>query len=226
MPELDKDGNPIPGTPPVPPVNDDDGNPPPPEKKVIDPAAYDAVTTDMHKYKAEAKRLQGEAEARNQADNEAEAARLAKANEFKTLYEREKAAREVAEGKVTNLNASVLHSFKLQDIKSAATAAGIRPEAIGDLENLQADEVEVGQTDGGTITVDGAKEFIEKQKTLRPHWFTDSTPPKFNDTKPGTPPAPGTKSIADIGKLKASDPQAYKREIENIMKKTQAKAKR
>lgn len=64
---------------------------------VVDPAEVERLRKEAEQAKMRANQLEKEAEARKKADEEAEAKRLAEQNEFKDLYEQEKAKREAFE---------------------------------------------------------------------------------------------------------------------------------
>lgn len=80
--------------------------------------AYEEVSSDMHKYKSKTREAQArinELEARIKA---AEESKLRENEEWKTLYEREKAEREVAEDKRNQEKELYLKSVKLSALKS------------------------------------------------------------------------------------------------------------
>jgi hypothetical protein len=128
--------------------------------------------------------------------------------QWKELYEQEKAKREDMEYTSQRNNEVYINTNKTSAVKQEALKMGIRPEAIDDLEDLDKSTLEVETTSMGNMNVIGAKEYVENLKLRKPHWFTDSTPPKYNNANPnGNIPKP--KTAADILKLQKTDPDAY-----------------
>lgn len=69
-------------------------------------------------------------------------------------------------------------------MKAAALQAGLRPEAIDDLEALELDLVDVESTSKGRLNVLGVDEQIKKLQKAKPHWFGGKTAPKLNAGNP------------------------------------------
>ena len=74
---------------------------------------------------------------------------------------------------------------------------GIRPEAVNDLQFLDLSEVQIETTDTGRVNIIGEDKFIERTKTLRPHWFGTTAAPNVNTATPGI--VPGQQiTLADV----------------------------
>ncbi len=114
---------------------------------------------------------------------EQEEQKLKETGQWKEAYEREKANREENEQKIQRLNETFVTREKYMAVKSAAHKAGIKSES--DLEYLDLKDVLLETTSTGKINVIGADAFIEKIKTLKPHWFGDKNPPNVNTQTPG-----------------------------------------
>lgn len=64
-------------------------------------------------------------------------------------------------------------------VKEEALKLGLRPEAVGDIDSLDFDEVQVA-IEGSRYNVKGAEVAAQNLKKLRPHWFKDEKAPNFN----------------------------------------------
>lgn len=140
---------------------------------------------DLHKFKGQVGEL-------SKKLGDLESQRLQEKNDFKTLYEQEKNKNSDLEKKLGDTNTAFIETTRFGAVKQAAVAAGIRKEALEDLELLPVDKsVNVDVTAQGRFLVSGQKEFVDGLKKTRPHWFAASTPPPVNGGGGGTPP-PGT----------------------------------
>lgn len=159
---------PPPETPPAPPEND----------------AFKRLQADFLKEKAERKRLADELE--NQRITE-----LTKKQKWEEIAKIREQERDDYKQKHDGLIGSLVAEKKFGALKEAGLKAGIRPEALPDLELLDFDEVSVEHTSNGKILVTGALQAIANLKTLKPHWFS-SKPATVNSQSPQTtsPPAP------------------------------------
>lgn len=146
---------------------------------------------DLHKFKSEVKDLKVKEEAR-------ERQRLADENRWKELSESWQKKAEEAEAKSERRNKAFLDTLRGQEIRAAAMQSGIKQEALSDLDLVGADDLEVEFTSAGRYMVNGTKQFVEKLKKTRPHWFNDSTPPKVNPGGGGKPPEPTKVTASDV----------------------------
>lgn len=83
---------------------------------------------------------------------------------------REKEAREANE-KYESMSQAVRNDRKMSAIKTAALSAGIRKEALDDLELFDFPEVNIETTSSGGFSVMGAKEAIDALKVRKPYLF-------------------------------------------------------
>lgn len=115
---------------------------------------------------------------------------LQEKNDYKSLYEREKSKREAAESETTKVKNWAFTTQRFNEVKTEALKAGIIPSSVEDIEILLKDdsEVKVEVTSSGRFIVEGAKEFVDKVKGERPHWFSKSGAPNVNGAGGGQPP--------------------------------------
>ncbi len=143
----------------------------------VSQAAFDRVSNDMHAFKKAAKDAQEKLKA-------IETEKLTKNNEFKTLYEQEKNAREAAEKTSKDLKDSFINEKKYSAVKAQAMAAGLKPEALDDLDMIDFTDVVVETTSTGKTNVLGVEAQIKKLQAAKPHWFGGKTTPKINSGNP------------------------------------------
>ncbi len=148
------------------------------ENDTVSRADHQRALDDMKKFKARAKELEDKEKAQ-------ETARLKEANDWKTLAEkRENEAKEASE-RAERIQESYIGDRKYSSILSEANKLNLRPEAVADLEGLDLSSVQVETTNTGKINVLGAKEFAERLKTLKPHWFADKGTTRVNSGSTG-----------------------------------------
>lgn len=170
-----------------------------PEKKVVPVENHKRALDDLHRYKNTAKELEARL-------NAVEEERLREKQDFKALAERYKAESEANSGKLREVNALIERSQKLAALERAALEAGIRPEAIDDLESLRLDTIQLETTSNGRFIVNGVKDFVEDIKSRKPHWFNKAKPPTV-DSGGG-----GAKPTGD-GKVTANDMIEMERKV-------------
>lgn len=151
-------------------------------------SAYQKVSDDMHKYKRELSEIKARME-KQDAD------RLASEKNFEQLWKNEKQRADAAEESAKKKDQYYVHTQKVNAIRTAALEAGLRSEALDDLELLDFDGVEVEVTSNGRYLVHGAKEFAQSIKGKKPHWFKSSKPPGHNPGGGGDTGSGGNKSI-------------------------------
>ena len=132
------------------------------EVKKQDPAS--GYRKDMLKFKDENESLRKKIE-------DMELAKLQESNQHKEVAEHYKTKAEAAEAEVQKIRDSLVYDRKYAALREAAAAAGMRKEALGDLDLIDMDQLVIETTNTGRINVLGASELIEQQKTQRPHWF-------------------------------------------------------
>jgi hypothetical protein len=77
--------------------------------------------------------------------------------------------------KYEGLTSTIVEDKKFSAVKTAAIQAGIRKDALDDLEFLSLEDVVIETTSTGRHNILGAEQFIAKLKTTRPHWFSSKT---------------------------------------------------
>lgn len=202
IPALDAEGKPLlnaDGTPKMIEAPDDStpANPPadppadPPAQSLVSKDAYDRVKKDMHDYKTKNADLERRlADMKVQGHKEKE--------DWKSVAEHHENEAKTLKGQYEGLKNSLLSDKKTSALTAEALKQGINPASLPDLELLDFDELTVETTSTGKILVSGADRAIAKLKTLRPHWFTKTTP-SVNPSTPnlGTPQS-GQVTTADL----------------------------
>lgn len=137
---------------------------------------------------------------------------------YKELWEIEKGKRITAEEKSVKLSKDYLAGLKMSAIEQEALKAGIIPEALSDIRIDDASMVEIETGDRGTVSVNGAKEYIEFLKETKKHWFNSFKVPKIN-THMGEPVGnPKDLTPQELIKLQKKDPTQYAKEMNKRLK--------
>lgn len=126
------------------------------------------VMKDMHKFKSSYKELQ-EQFARQKTDE------LKKREEWQQVAEMKEKEAHDFRTRYESLQESLVNDRKFNAVREKALAAGIRQEALQDLELLDFDEVAIETTSTGRVNVIGADKAIQRLKTTRPYWFGRKT---------------------------------------------------
>lgn len=150
-------------------------------------AQIEELTKQAATAKAEAAKLKEgasatEAEKAKQAEAAAkvEQERLRKEGNFQALYEQSEARAKDLATQLKKQAAGYVGTLKLSEVKVKAQAAGILETAIPDLQMVDLSAVMAQQAEDGTISFEGADNFIAKLKADKPHWFGTAKPPKIN----------------------------------------------
>ncbi len=164
--------------------DEDDATPPPARRSksaadddVVPRAQFERTITDMHKYKKAAKEAADKLAEKDRAE-------LVSQNKWKELYEAEKARADEADGTSTKMKESFLNEKKYSALKTAAMAAGLKTEALDDLDSLDLDDIQVETTSTGRTNVMGVEAKLKKIQTAKPHWFGGKTAPKIDGKAP------------------------------------------
>jgi len=138
--------------------------------------------------------------------------------DYKALYEQaEKEKQDLATDNEKKTK-SFFNTMRFLTVKDEAQKLGIRTEAMPDLSSLDMSELEVKMADDGLIRVSGAKEWAEKAKKLKPHWFKAANDPVINAGGTGTG-ATGKPSREEFNKAftnRQKDPAAYRKVLERM----------
>jgi hypothetical protein len=133
-------------------------------KKTVSLEDHERALADLHKYKSQLRDIETKSEAQRE--------QLLKDNkEFEKLAMVYKQKLEETDSKFKKAQEAIVLDKKFGALKEAAMKAGIRQEAIQDLESLNMDRVEVETTSTGRVNVLGVEGLIENLKMSRPHWF-------------------------------------------------------
>lgn len=187
--------------------------------ETVSKKAYEEVKNDMIRYKQEFKNLQDELGEYKSQLEKANESRLAEKQEFKTLYEQTKQKYEQQVQENQKLYGAFETNEKMQAIRQAAIKAGIRDEALDDLDLMDTSGVIVERTDQGRINIIGANDFVENLKSRKSFWFQSSNPPKVN-TGTGEGDRGNTKlSPSEILKLEKEQPDKYKEYMAKRLRK-------
>jgi len=160
--------------------------------KVVSFKVAEQYKADMFKFKDKVRDLETKL-------GDMESQRLKENEDYKALYEREKAAAEAAKKKAEDLGGYLEQDKKFNEVRAEALQAGLRRDAVNDLELLgKFDGVQVEVTNTGRFEVHGAKDFVHQLKQSRPHWFSDTTAPQVNGGRGGAAsPTAKTLSVSD-----------------------------
>jgi hypothetical protein len=184
----------------------------PKSENYIDPKAYEEIKADMLKYKAKV----SEFETRVKQEEEK---RLRETNDWKTLYERKESEAKEASEKLSKFENTLTNTAKFGAVREAALKAGIRPEAVSDLELVDFKDIVVDKAPTGRIEVRGAERAVEMLKTLKPHWF--GKPLNINSSLPSTTTDGGIANEDKLLKMsleaqKSGDYTAYAQELKKF----------
>lgn len=180
------------------------------EPKPVSSEAYEQTKNDMHKFKrmaSDAETKQLEAEVKLKA---IETSNQESQGKYKELWESTTEELNSVRDKHSKVLNSVIDDKKLTAVREFALKHNIRQEALDDLDMVDMSGVVVETTDQGRYSVHGADHFVEKLKTLKPHWFVDGKAPIINN---GTGTFDGeekTYSPTEMLDLQKKDPALYR----------------
>jgi len=187
--------------------------------ETVSKKAYEEVKNDMIRYKQEFKTLQDELSEYKSQLEKANESRLAEKQEFKTLYEQTKQKYEQQVQENQKLYGAFETNEKMQAIRQAAIKAGIRDEALDDLDLMDTSGVIVERTDQGRINIIGANDFVENLKTRKSFWFQSTQPPKVNTGTGGGSRGDTKLSPQEILKLEKEKPDEYRKYMAGRLRK-------
>jgi len=137
---------------------------------------------------------------------------------YKELWELEKQKRAETEQRLQQDSEMFWGSLKMNAIEKAALNAGIRKEALEDLNYFDSSIVEIEKTDRGNVNIIGAEDFIESLKAKKPYLFTQAIPPNVNNGGAGFS-TPKQMDPKEILALKEKDPKKYQEVMQELIKK-------
>lgn len=132
--------------------------------ETVSKAEFEKVMTELHKYKGQLREISSASQAEKER-------LLREGNNFQELAAlKDNEAKEIRE-KYDRLQNSLVDREKYSALKDAAVKAGLKAEALNDLELVALDKVQVETTSTGRVNVLGVSQTIENLKLSRPHWF-------------------------------------------------------
>ena len=143
------------------------------DTKMVDWKNHRRALDDMHRFKKEAAELKARLE-------EQENQKLKEKEDWKTYAEREEAKRKEAEERLNSFQGSVFEDKKYSSVREAALKAGMRPEAMSDLELYSLDGVTVEATTNGRFLVHGSEAWVDDLKKSRPYLFSNNDVANIN----------------------------------------------
>lgn len=149
------------------------GDPDAGKNDFIPRSEFEKVLKELHQHKASARTATEQLEQRKIEDMKKNQQYEALANEYKEKLER-------AEAEKKRIIESDIQSRKYNAVKDSAVRAGIRKEALSDLDLVAMDNVVVETTSTGKINILGADRFVESLKAAKPHWFSSPQAPSVN----------------------------------------------
>jgi hypothetical protein len=182
-----------------------------PAPELVDKRIAEEYKADMHKYKERAKQL--EAEKRDQ-----EMKTLQANEQWKDAYEKEANLRQSVEEKLQKASEGIDYNAKYSAVREAAMKAGIREQAIEDLDVLALDTITVERTSLGKVNAHGADAFIDRLKASKPHWFTDPKAPNVNVNGPEVNVTHKDGSTVTADQILAAEKKGDKTEYLRLMK--------
>jgi len=131
------------------------------------------VLDDMHKYK---KAVQEQSEKLAEFETKL----LEKDQDWKKIAEKYKADAESYKKDLTETKSAFVRTQKFNEVQAKALAAGLRPEAIDDLERIDLDAIEVEVTNTGRMSLNGVDDLVESLKKTKSYWFKTPKAPTVN----------------------------------------------
>lgn len=154
---------------------------------------------DMHKFKRQAQELADKLKAKETDD-------LKKTQQWQQLAELKEQEAKDAKTEAENLKRAIVADKKYSAVREYAITAGLRKEAIADLDLVDLDDVSIETTSTGRVNVSGVDKAVARLKLLKPHWFKDAAP-QINAESPGVT---NTGGSIDMKQLDAAEKHAKK----------------
>ncbi len=194
-------------------------------KTSIDPKDHERAISDLMKEKNARRDAESKLNELKSKAKVEEQEKLKQKDMYKELAERLEKENHEKDEKLKKFQTSFIHTHKFEAVRAAAIRAGIRPEAEGDLEMLDLNDLPHELTTSGRTIISGADDFVSTIRKTKPHWFQDTTQMKFNPGGAGSKDEPESNlSLKDIQKLKFEDPAKHKELLEKyVQKKTRSK---
>lgn len=135
-----------------------------PDPKAAFDAEKEKLLAEIHKWKGQAKELSVKSAAEREK-------LLIEQGRWEELAKEKDAKLRELEERDARTKEAFINEKKYNAVKEAAARAGIRPEAMPDLELIGLDKVQIETTSTGRVNVLGVDAAIDNLKLSRPHWF-------------------------------------------------------
>lgn len=144
-----------------------------PQGKMVPAAELEKVLKQVHELKARTRQFEQERKT-------LEEQKLEETKEYQKLYEAKKKELEEINNKYSNERKAYVRAEKFRELKAHAEKAGLRKEALDDLDLLDYDDkLQIEYTNTGKHSVIGVESYVEDIKAKKPHWFGSQNKP-FN----------------------------------------------
>lgn len=158
--------NPPPGDP-APPPQDPPANPPP-----ADPPPAQSVSAEEHnKLLAKLKQAESDRDTHKANLKGKELEQMKGQERWKEIAEMNEAEAKEARLENETLKKGIVSKDRMNAIRTAALQAGIRKDALDDLENFDFPEVQVETTSLGNVNIVGAQTAVAALKLKKPYLF-------------------------------------------------------
>jgi hypothetical protein len=171
----------------------------PPAAKTYDEAFVAKLQADH----AAAAKKAADLEAKVRSDEEKKLKDANNWEQFAKLKEEEAVA---AKAESAKFKQAIVERERITAIREEAMKAGIRKEAIADLNLIDFTELKIETGSDGKVSVTGADKAITRLKALRPYWFGSGTP----NVNPNTPSATSSSNTVTWEQLKEAEAKAKK----------------
>lgn len=146
-------------------------NDPPKEKQEESPKEQTVSYDEYQKLLARAKQLEEKEKTAREALKGKELEQMRANEKWQEIAEIKTREAEEAEKRYKSTVKAVQNDRKFSKLREAALAAGMRKEALDDIELYDFPEVQVETTEAGNIVVNGVKAAIDSLKVRRPYLF-------------------------------------------------------
>ncbi len=170
-------------------------------------------TNDLHRFKKESRDMKAENERLKAEMDKMKQTSLVSQSRYKEAFENSQQEVEDLRSKLERNSNVYFNSLKASALRTEAMKAGIREEALTDLDLLDTSDVEVEVTNQGNTHISGQKEFVDQLKAVRPHWFKTKQTLNVNTDLPthsdvGT--TPKELKPIDILAMQKENPKKYR----------------
>ncbi len=148
--------------------------------QVVSKADHDRALADLHRFKTAAKANEDKVKELSTAVEQLKTQSATQANDYKSLYEAEKAKREAAETSHTSLLNNLVQTERHRAAYPALKKAGLRDDAESLIEVMDLSAIEIEATTSGRMVAQGVETFAEAMKVKYPYAFQKPSGPNVN----------------------------------------------